>query len=50
MAAQVAVIPCAEQLSDGDGKTIADANDEAQDQVVDGAGGADRRQRTDGLR
>ena len=47
MAAQVAVIPCAEQLSDGDGKTIADANDEAQDQVVDGAGGADRRQRTD---
>ena len=47
MAAQVAVIPCAEQLSDGDGKTIADANDEAQDQVVDGAGGANRRQRTD---
>ena len=47
MAAQVAVIPRAEQLRDRDGKAVADADDEAQDQVVDGSGGADRRQRAD---
>ena len=47
MAAQITVIPRAEQLRDWDCKAVADADDETQNQIVDRAGSADRGQRTD---
>ena len=47
MAAQITVIPRAEQLRDRDRKAVADANDKAEDQIVDRPGRADRGQRTD---
>ena len=47
MAAQITVIPRAEQLRDWDRKAVADANDKAEDQIVDRPGRADRGQRTD---
>ena len=47
MAAQITVIPRAEQLRDWDHKAVADANDKAENQIVDRPGRADRGQRTD---
>ena len=47
MAAQITVIPRTEQLRDWDCKAVADANDKAEDQIVDRPGRADRGQRTD---
>ena len=47
MAAQITVIPRAEQLCNGNCKAVADADDETQNQIVDRAGSADRGQRTD---
>ena len=45
MAAQITVIPRAEQLRDWDRKAVADANDKAENQIVDRPGRADRGQR-----
>ena len=47
MAAQITVIPRAEQLCNGNRKAVADADDKAEDQIVDRPGRADRGQRTD---
>ena len=47
MAAQVLIVPRAEQLCYRNRKAVADADDEAQNQIVDRAGSADRGQRTD---
>ena len=47
MAAQILIVPRAEQLCNGNCKAVADADDETQNQIVDRAGSADRGQRTD---
>ena len=47
MAAQIFIVPRAEQLCNGNRKAVADADDETQNQIVDRAGSADRGQRTD---
>ena len=47
VAAQVLVVPRTEQLCNGNGKAVADTANEAQNQIVDRAGCADRGQRAD---
>ena len=47
MAAQITVIPRAEQLRDRDRKAVAHTDDKAEDQIVDRPGRADRGQCTD---
>ena len=42
MAAQILIVPRAEQLCNGNRKAVADADDETQNQIVDRAGSADR--------